>query len=191
MSGRTGVDQGCVLSRTGDLYRRNGCYHQDDTLAWAVSAWGAVGSGCPVRTLATQTFIAGLRVDELAAPWVLDGPMNRAAFEAYIETQLAPCLQPGEVVIADNLSLHKSAVGKAFLKALGNWLVFLPPYSLDLNSNEMAFSKLKAHLPRIGLVTVQFRSLSSNICYEGDMEWQRDTQTSFGVMRCGSPRLVD
>ena len=96
-----------------------------------------------------QTFIAGLRVDELAAPWVLDGPMNRAAFETYIETQLAPCLQPGEVVIADNLSSHKSAVAKAFLKALGNWLVFLPPYSPDLNAIEIAFSKLKAHLRRM------------------------------------------
>ena len=57
----------------------------------------------------TQTFIAGLRVDELTAPWLLDGPMNRAAFDVYIETQLAPTLQPGDVVIADNLSSHKSA----------------------------------------------------------------------------------
>ena len=56
----------------------------------------------------TQTFIAGLRVNELSAPWVLDGPMNRTAFETYIETQLAPTLQPGDVVIADNLSSHKS-----------------------------------------------------------------------------------
>jgi hypothetical protein len=53
----------------------------------------------------TQTFIAGLRIDELSAPWVLDGPMNRAAFELYIETQLAPTLQPGDVVIADNCSV--------------------------------------------------------------------------------------
>ena len=49
----------------------------------------------------TQTFIAGLRIDELSAPWVLDGPMNRAAFDIYIETQLACTLQPGDVVIAD------------------------------------------------------------------------------------------
>ena len=96
----------------------------------------------------TQTFIAGLRVDELAAPWVLDGPMNRAAFEVYIETQLAPCLQPGDVVIADNLSSHKSATAQALLKAQGNWLLFLPPYSPDLNPTEMAFSKIKAHLRR-------------------------------------------
>ena len=97
----------------------------------------------------TQTFIAGLRVDELAAPWVLDGPMNRAAFETYIETQLAPCLQSGEVMIADNLSSHKSAVAQAFLKAQRNWLLFLPPYSSDLNPIEMGFSKLKAHLRRM------------------------------------------
>ena len=87
----------------------------------------------------TQTFIAGLRVDELAAPWVLDGPMNRAAFEVYIETQLAPCLQPGDVVIADNLSSHKSVTAQAFLRAQGNWLLFLPPYSPDLNAISIGF----------------------------------------------------
>ncbi len=81
----------------------------------------------------TQTFIAGLRVDELTAPWLLDGPMNRAAFDVYIETQLAPTLQPGDVVIADNLSSHKSAWAQALLKAQGNWMLFLPPYSPDLN----------------------------------------------------------
>ena len=63
----------------------------------------------------TQTFLAGLRVDELAAPWVLDEPMNSAAFEIYIKTQLAPCLQPGEVEIADNLSSHKSVVAQALV----------------------------------------------------------------------------
>ena len=75
--------------------------------------------------------------------------MSRAAFEAYIKTQLAPWLQPGGVVIADNLSSHKSAVAQALLKAQGNWLLFLPPYSPDLNPIEMAFSKLKAHLRRM------------------------------------------
>lgn len=97
----------------------------------------------------TQTFIAGLRIDELSAPWVLDGPMNRIAFEAYIETQLAPTLQPGDVVIADNLSSHKSPKAQDILKAQGNWLLFLPPYSPDLNPIEMAYSKLKAHLRRL------------------------------------------
>ena len=97
----------------------------------------------------TQTFIAGLRVDELTAPWVLDGPMNRTAFDTYIETQLAPTLQPGDVVIADNLSSHKSARAQNCLKAQGNWMLFLPPYSPDLNPIEMAYSKLKAHLRRL------------------------------------------
>ena len=80
----------------------------------------------------TQTFIAGLRIDELSAPWVLDGPMNRAAFDTYIETQLAPTLQPGDVIIADNLSSHKSAFAQNILKAQGSWMLFLPPYSPDL-----------------------------------------------------------
>lgn len=92
----------------------------------------------------TQTFIAGLRIDELSAPWVLDGPMNRAAFDLYIETQLAPTLQPGDVVIADILSSHKSAHAQEVLKSQGNWLLYLPPYSPDLNPIEMAYSKLKA-----------------------------------------------
>ena len=97
----------------------------------------------------TQTFIAGLRIDELSAPWVLDGPMNRAAFDIYIETQLAPTLQPGDVVIADNLSSHKSTRAQEVVKSQGCWLLFLPPYSPDLNPIEMAYSKLKAHLRRL------------------------------------------
>ena len=101
----------------------------------------------------TQTFIAGLRVDELTAPWLLDGPMNRAAFDAYVATQLAPVLQPGDVVIADNLAAHKSAKVQGLLRAQGNWMLFLPPYSPDLNPIEMAFSKLKAHLRRLAVRT--------------------------------------
>lgn len=94
----------------------------------------------------TQTFIAGLRCDALVAPWVLDGAMNRDAFDVYIETQLAPTLSPGDVVILDNLSAHKSPRAVQALKARGAWFLFLPPYSPDLNPIEMAFSKLKAHL---------------------------------------------
>ena len=94
----------------------------------------------------TQTFIAGLRCNELTAPWVLDGPMNRAAFDVYVETQLAPTLKPGDIVILDNLSSHKSAKAAKILKQRGAWFLFLPPYSPDLNPIEMAFSKLKAHL---------------------------------------------
>ena len=80
----------------------------------------------------------------MIAPWVLDGPMNKAAFEAYVETQLAPALNAGDVVVLDNLSSHKSAKAAEALRDVGAWFLFLPPYSPDLNPIEMAFSKLKA-----------------------------------------------
>jgi transposase len=72
--------------------------------------------------------------------------MTRYAFDLYVETQLAPTLKPGDVVILDNLSAHKSQKAAETLKARGAWFLFLPPYSPDLNPIEMAFSKLKAHL---------------------------------------------
>lgn len=69
----------------------------------------------------TQTFIAALRHDGLTAPWVIDGPMNREMFELYIETQLAPSLEPGDVVILDNLAAHKSEKAKAMCSAPQVW----------------------------------------------------------------------
>ena len=72
--------------------------------------------------------------------------MNRAAFDTYIETQLAPTLRKGDVVILDNLAVHKSAKAAECLRKKGAWFLFLPPYSPDLNPIEMAFAKLKAHL---------------------------------------------
>ncbi len=98
----------------------------------------------------TQTFIAGLRCHKLTAPWVINRPMNRTAFDTYIETQLAPTLSKGDVVILDNLAVHKSAKAAAILKERGAWFLFLPPYSPDLNPIEMAFSKLKTHLRKKG-----------------------------------------
>ena len=102
----------------------------------------------------TQTFIAGLRNDGLVAPSIIDTPMTKAIFEIYVETQLAPTLEDGDVVICDNLASHKSERAKEILKERGAWFLFLPPYSPDLNPIEMAFSKLKAHLSRIGARTI-------------------------------------
>jgi transposase len=107
----------------------------------------------PFGKWGTQTFIAGLRHDGLTAPWVIPGAMEREAFNIYIETQLAPTLQPGDVVILDNLSVHKSAKAEAAVRARGAWMLFLPQYSPDLNPIEMAFSKLKAHLRKIATRT--------------------------------------
>ena len=102
----------------------------------------------------TQTFVAGLRCDGLVAPWVLDGPMNGEAFETYIETQLAPILARGDVVIMDNLSSHKSERVERLIRERGAWLLFLPPYSPDLNPIEMAFAKLKQLLRKLNARTI-------------------------------------
>ena len=107
----------------------------------------------PFGRWGTQTFIAALRCDGLTAPWVINSAMNRAAFDTYIETQLAPTLHKGDVVILDNLAVHKSAKAAACLKTRGAWFLFLPPYSPDLNPIEMAFAKLKAHLRKAGART--------------------------------------
>ena len=103
----------------------------------------AAGPRAPFGHWQTQTFIAGPGCDGLLAPWVLDGAMNRARFEAYVAHELAPALKPGQIVIADNLSSHKAPHVQALLQAQGNRILFLPPTSPDLNPIEMAFSKLK------------------------------------------------
>ena len=120
----------------------------------------------PFGKWGTQTFIAGLTHDALIAPWVIQGAMNGPAFETYIETQLAPALAPGTVVILDNLSTHKSQRAAQALKKRGCWFLFLPPYSPDLNPIEMAFAKLKAHLRRIGARTFDtLIEALGDICY--------------------------
>jgi len=81
--------------------------------------------------------------------------MNMRIFETYIETQLAPTLSSGDVVILDNVAFHKSEKVKATIKERGAWLLFLPPYSPDLNPIEMAFSKLKALLRKYAARTYE------------------------------------
>lgn len=88
----------------------------------------------------TQTFIAALRNDRLDAPWVIDGAMNGEMFDLHVETQLAPVLGTGDVVILDNLSSHKSPKAAQTLKEIGAWFLFLPPYSPDLNPPLIAAS---------------------------------------------------
>jgi transposase len=77
---------------------------------------------------------------------VIDGPITRLAFEAYIETHLAPTLHHGDGVILDNLAVHKSEKAAQCLTQRGAWFLFLPPYSPDMNPIEQAFAKIKAHL---------------------------------------------
>ena len=94
----------------------------------------------------THTVIAGLRVDGLTAPAVFDGPIDNPSFLAYIEQVLVPTLRPGDVVVLDNLTIHKQPEVQAAIERVGARLRFLPPYSPDFNPIEMAFAKLKAVL---------------------------------------------
>jgi transposase len=112
-----------------------------------------LASSAPFGAWETQTFIAGLTHDNLIAPWVIKGAMDGEAFEAYVRNVLAPELQPGTAVICDNLATHYNKAAAAALRDVGCWFLYLPPYSPDLNPIEMAFSKLKAHLRRIGART--------------------------------------
>lgn len=114
------------------------------------TGWSPVGQRfydhVPFGHWQTQTFIAALRCHSLTAPWVIDAAMNKQIFEIYIKTQLAPTLSKGDVVIMDNLSSHKSLKAEQAIKDRGAWVLFLPPYSPDLNPIEMAFSKIKSYL---------------------------------------------
>lgn len=109
----------------------------------------------------TTTFIAALRHDRIIAPCVFDGPINGTAFKAWIEQALAPTLKKDDVVILDNLSSHKVAGVKEAIEARGARLVYLPPYSPDLNPIEQVFAKLKHHLRKAAARTVE--NLHDNI----------------------------
>jgi transposase len=103
----------------------------------------------------TLTFLAGLRHDRIVAPLVLDGPINGAAFTAWVEQSLVPTLVPGDVVILDNLGSHKGQAARQAIRKAGAHLLFLPPYSPDLNPIEMMFAKLKSLVRKADERTIQ------------------------------------
>lgn len=91
----------------------------------------------------TTTFLAGLRQSGLIAPLVIDGAVNGQLFLKYVQQELAPALQAEDILILDNLSSHKVAGVREAIEAVGARLLYLPPYSPDLNPIELAFSKFK------------------------------------------------
>jgi transposase len=113
--------------------------------------WGPRGqrlqAHAPYGHWKTLTFIAALRVDRVDAPWVIDGPINGELFTLYAQAVLAPTLAKGDVVILDNLASHKGQAARCAIREAGAHLLFLPPYSPDLNPIEQLFAKLK-HLVR-------------------------------------------
>lgn len=103
----------------------------------------------------TTTLVAALSVQGAVAPMVLDGPMDRACFEAYVEQVLIPTLEAGSIVVMDNLAAHKSSAIAEMLHAAGAELWYLPPYSPDLNPIELMWSKVKAALRKAKARTQQ------------------------------------
>jgi transposase len=103
----------------------------------------------PRRRGKNTTFIAALTWDGLHAPWTLEGAMDRHAFAIYVTQVLVPTLHPGQIVVLDNLNVHKSSTARAASEAVGCIMQFLPAYSPDLNPIEQLFSKVKAILRRL------------------------------------------
>lgn len=103
----------------------------------------------------TLTFLAALRCDRIDAPCVLDGPIDGRSFLAYVEQFLVPTLTTGDIVIMDNLGSHKGKPVRRAIRAAGAKLLFLPPYSPDLNPIEQVFSKLKTLLRKADERTVE------------------------------------
>jgi len=99
------------------------------------------------------TLIAGLTLAGIQAPFILEGAVDTLAFEAYVDHVLAPSLRPGQVVVLDNLSVHKGERVRAAIEARGCQVLFLPAYSPDLTPIEEAFSKLKTRLRRLAART--------------------------------------
>jgi transposase len=103
----------------------------------------------------TMTFLAALRHDRVEAPWLVDGPINGERFLLYVEKVLVPTLQPGDIVVMDNLGSHKGKAVRRAIRQAGAKLFFLPKYSPDLNPIEQLFAQLKHWLRRAAERTVE------------------------------------
>jgi len=128
--------------------------HLDMTSAYARAPRGQRAYDSVLRNYGTNvTLIAALRLSGMDAPFVVEGSVNTPVFEAYVEHVLAPTLQPGDVVIMDNLRPHHADTVRQAIQARGAHILFLPAYSPDLSPIEHAFSKLKAALRRAKALT--------------------------------------
>ena len=139
LTSRWRVDQLVFLDETGA-----------DTKMSRLYGWGASSSRVidhvPHGHWQTSTFVAALRATGLTAPTVLEGAMNGEFFLAYVQQQLVPTLHQGDVVVMDNLQCHKQVGVREAIESVGADLMFLPPYSPDLNPIELVFAKLKSLL---------------------------------------------
>ncbi len=125
----------------------------------------------------TTTLVAGPRHDGITAPLVINRPMNGVIFKAYVEQMLAPTLSPGDIVIMDNLTSHKVSGVQEAVEALGAKVLYLPPYSPDLDPIEQAFAKLTALLGKAVEFTIE--SL-----------WKKNRRTSRSLLAVRMPELL-
>lgn len=129
--------------------------------------WGPRGQrligNAPHGRWRTLTFLAALRCDRIDAPCLFDGPINGQMFLAYVERFLVPTLRSGDIVILDNLGSHKGKAVRHAIRAAGAKLIFLPPYSPDLNPIEQVFAKLKHWLRKAQARSIEktHRSIAS------------------------------
>jgi transposase len=140
----------------------------------------------PWRHWKITTFVAGLRASGVIAPMVLDGPMTGEVFRAYVEQVLMPELQPGDVVVLDNLAAHKVAGIQAAVRAANASLLYLPPYSPDLNPIEQVFAKLKALLRKAAVRTKE--ALWTTIGELLDRSPPRNARTTSATADTSSPK---
>ena len=121
---------------------------------WARRGLRLIGKA-PGGCWKTTTFLAALRHDRIDAPWLIDGPIDGESFRTYVEEVLVPTLQPGDIVVIDNLGSHKGKAVRQAIRAAGAKLFFLPKYSPDLNPIEQVFAKLKHLLRKEAARTVE------------------------------------
>ncbi len=135
--------------------------------------WAPKGQRCraaiPHGHWKTITFVGGLTLNGFVAPMLLDGPMDGEVFRAWCEQMLAPALRPGDIVVMDNLAAHKVAGIRQAIEAAGAGLLYLPPYSPDLNPIENAFAKLKAHARKAAARTIEALEVATANALDGVM----------------------
>ena len=123
-------------------------------------------AGVPHGHYKSITFVAGLRLSGLVAAKALDGAMNGAAFETWLRETLGPTLEKGDIVVMDNLSSHKSERVAEILQTFGATVLYLPPYSPDMNPIERAYSKFKVQLRKLAERSVAGLMRALETCIE-------------------------
>jgi transposase len=137
----------------------------------------------------TMTFIAALRCDRIDAPFVFDQPINGASFTQWVEEELCPTLGPGDIVVLDNLSSHKKPAVRTAIRARGARLLFLPPYSPDLNPIEQVFAKLK-HLMRKRPRSERMSRLGGASDPSSTPSRHRNAPTTSETLDIGQPNVI-